>query len=88
MVKDTAVPNIDVGENQTIFTDFYDAMQRLMQLEETGELIFKGKEQSVTLTFLGVSKQSVLSGYFSGGGMPTAVVDETVYNQLAQDLNS
>lgn len=87
VIKDQAVPGIDVGENQTIFTGFYDALQRMMQLEDSGELVFKGKEESFTLNFLGVSKQSVLSGYFSGGGLPTAVVDETVYEKLSQDLN-
>ncbi|SFF64197.1 bacitracin transport system permease protein [Halobacillus alkaliphilus] len=87
VIKDTAVEGIDVGQDQTIFTGFYDALQRMMQLEDSGELVFKGKEESFNLNFLGVSRESVLSGYFSGGGMPTAVVDETVYNQLSQDLN-
>ncbi|WP_223701059.1 ABC transporter permease [Sutcliffiella deserti] len=86
VVSDRQVEGVEVSEHETLFSGFSDAMQALLDLQDAGTLTFQGSTASITQEYLGLSRDSVLSLYFTGG-MPTAIVNENTFNALANDLD-
>lgn len=87
VVSDKEVEGIDVTPNETLFTGSSDAILNFMSLQETGDITLHTSNQKIPLKLIGVNKEAVVSLYFSNGSMPTAIVDDTVYKELAQNLN-
>lgn len=87
VVSDQVVKNIDVEPGETIFTGYNDLLQKFMTLKDSGEIELKGKTEVIPLTYLGLKKDFVVSWYFTGGGSPTAIVDQTVFERLRNNLN-
>ncbi|WP_066069287.1 FtsX-like permease family protein [Neobacillus soli] len=87
VISDKAVKNIDVAEGETIFTGYNDLLQKFMSLKDSGPIGLKGQNETIPLHYLGLKKDSVVSGYFTNGGQPTAIVDETVFELLKKDVN-
>ncbi|WHY86949.1 ABC transporter permease [Neobacillus novalis] len=87
VISDKAVKNIDVSKGETIFTGYSDLLQKFMGLKDSGPIELKGQNEIVPLHYLGLKKNFVISGYFTNGGQPIAVVDETVFEGLKKDVN-
>ncbi|WP_160724342.1 FtsX-like permease family protein [Bacillus sp. USDA818B3_A] len=87
MISEENVENIDVGADETIFTGYNDILQKLMNLKDTGLVELKGQTETISLRYLELRKDFVVSGYFTNGGQPIAIVDESVFKRLKQDIN-
>ncbi|NMO96046.1 FtsX-like permease family protein [Paenibacillus lemnae] len=87
VVSEAALPDVDVDPKETIFTGSSSILSEFMGLKEKGELKFKMAGGDVDLSLTGSRSESVVSFYFTNGGLPTAIVDKTVYEQLKQDIN-
>ncbi|MGZ7441309.1 FtsX-like permease family protein [Paenibacillus sp. TH7-28] len=86
VVSDQTVAGVDVGPGEALFTGSSDAMQQFMAIRSTGELTLKGQTKEVQLKLTGMNKDTVISSYFSYG-VPTVIVDQTVFEQMAKDLD-
>ncbi|MFD1178374.1 FtsX-like permease family protein [Paenibacillus puldeungensis] len=84
VVSEKSVEGVDVSPDETKFTGYSDAVKMLKSLKSTGEVELKGKHESIEQRLIGLSKDPVVSSYFSGG-LLTAIVDEKVFEQLAKD---
>lgn len=87
VVSDKSIPGIELDSEETLLTGYNDMLQKFMTLKDTGEIEFKGKTIRIKQNYLGLNEEFVLPFYFTGGGMPVAIVDDTVYSQLKADLN-
>ena len=87
VISDKAVKNIDVAPGDTIFTGYNDLLQKFMSLKDSGHIELKGQNETVPLQYLGLKKEFPISGYFTNGGQPIAIVDETVFERLKEDIN-
>lgn len=87
VVSDKEVEGTDVSPNETLFAGSNDAILKFMSIQETGDITLHNSKQKIPLKLIGMNKEAVVSNYFSNGSMPTAIVDDTVYNELAQNLN-
>ncbi|MFK9094726.1 FtsX-like permease family protein [Bacillus salipaludis] len=87
VISDNAVKNIDVPKGDTIFTGYNDLLQKFMSLKDSGPIELKGQNETIPLQYLGLKKDFVISGYFTNGGQPIAIVDETVFDRLRKDVN-
>lgn len=87
VVSEKDVKGIDVAPGETIFTGYSDLLQKFMSLKDSGQIELKGQNEVVPLNYLGLEKDFIVSWYFTAGGSPTAIVDDTVFQQLKQDLN-
>ncbi|WP_422657968.1 FtsX-like permease family protein [Paenibacillus sp. EC2-1] len=87
VVSDKEVEGTDVSPNETLFAGSNDAILKFMSIQETGDITLHNSKQKIPLKLIGMSKEAVVSNYFSNGSMPTAIVDDTVYNELSQNLN-
>jgi len=86
IISDDSVDDLDVAENQSLFVNNNSAIESFMTFNK-GEFTVKGKTTSIDLEFLGFEGKNVLPLRLTNGGLPVAVVDDKVYQQLASDLD-
>ncbi|MBO0962719.1 ABC transporter permease [Neobacillus sp. MM2021_6] len=87
VISDQDSKNIDVAKGDTIFTGYNDLLQKFMSLKDSGPIELKGQNERIPLHYLGLKKDSPISSYFTNGGQPIAIVDETVFERLQKDVN-
>lgn len=87
VVSDKDAPFIDLTSEQTIFTGTNDLLEKFMKLKDSGQIQFSGQQVVIPQTYLGSEKQYMVSWYFSSGGQPVAIVDDSVFKRLKQDMN-
>lgn len=87
VVSDRDIKGMEVSPKETIFTGYSDVLQKFMTLKDSGQIELKGKKDAISLKYLGLEKDSIISWYFTAGGTPTAIVDETTFEQLKNDID-
>jgi bacitracin transport system permease protein len=88
VVSDASVEDIDVSPDETLFTGTSNLLERVITIKDSGNIELLGKTESIPQNFLGLEKEFVVSWYFTDGGIPIAVVDETVFERLKNDQDS
>ncbi|QQZ60468.1 ABC transporter permease [Paenibacillus sonchi] len=86
VVSDSSVEGIDLKPGEARLMGYNSALNTLMSLKETGEIGFKSSNGTVKQQLTGISKKAILPYYYSKGA-GVFVVDETVYEELAQGVN-
>ncbi|SFE83675.1 ABC transporter permease [Alteribacillus iranensis] len=87
VISDANISTVDLSPEETIFTGYNDMLQRFMTLSEKGSLTWEGATDSISQTYLGLEGDYVLSYYFTNGGLPTAIVDNKVFERMRADIN-
>ncbi|QGQ48503.1 ABC transporter permease [Metabacillus sediminilitoris] len=87
VISDKAVENIDLSKDESVFTGYDDLLQKFMTLKDSGTIEVKGKNEVIPLIYLGLRKDHLISYDFTSGGLPTAIVDESIFNRLKKDIN-
>ncbi|WP_028392462.1 FtsX-like permease family protein [Bacillus cihuensis] len=88
VISDQDVEDIDVSAKEVIFTGYSDLLQKFMSLKDSGPIALKGQHEDIPQNYIGLKKNSFVSLYFTNGGLPTAIVDKTIFERLKQDLNT
>lgn len=86
VISDINTPSYDMAPEQTLFTGTNDLLSKFMSFKDSGQIELTGQQVITPLTYLGSKKQSIVSWYFTNGGMPVAIVDDSVFQRLKQDL--
>ncbi|MBA2942669.1 ABC transporter permease [Paenibacillus sp. CGMCC 1.16610] len=86
VISDANTPSYDLKPEQTLFTGTNDLLSKFMSFKDSGQIELAGQHNVTPLTYLGSKKQSFVSWYFTNGGMPVAIVDDSVFQRLKQDL--
>lgn len=88
VVSDEDIDDVDVSPNETVFTGYSDIMHKFMSFKESGEIEWNmANGETVSQNYKGLRKEYILSWYFTNGGLPIAIVDDSVFNRLKKDLN-
>ncbi|MGM1048555.1 MAG: FtsX-like permease family protein [Bacillota bacterium] len=87
VVSEKQVEGTDLSAEETLFTGRNDALDRFVGLKETGSIILQGKTSSIEQKLIGTNKEAILSWHFNSGGLPTAIVDDSIYQKLALDVD-
>lgn len=87
VISDASVEGKDVSPGETLFTGYSDAIQQFMAIQTTGEIELISPKQSFKQKLIGLDKEAYVSYYYASGGLPTAIVDQTVFDKLVQDLD-
>ena len=85
VVSDAEIDGIDVLKGDVIFSGYTDLLQKFMALKETGAVKVKSRNETISLNYLGLRKESLLSFNFTSGGLPVAVVDDALFKRLSRD---
>lgn len=86
VISDVNTPSYDMAPEQTLFTGTNDLLNKFMNFKDSGQIELAGQQIVAPLTYLGSKKLSIVSWYFTNGGMPTAIVDDSVFQRLKLDL--
>jgi bacitracin transport system permease protein len=87
VISDQEVAGLDVGPEDTVFTGYNDLLQKFMPLKDTGKIDLKGKTEVIPQDYLGLKDLHLISWYFTNGGQPVAIVDDTIFEQLQKDAD-
>lgn len=87
VISDASVKEKDVSPGEMLLTGYSDAIQQFMAIQSTGEIELISPNQSFKHKLIGLDKESYVSYYFESGGLPMAIVDQTVFDKLASDLD-
>ncbi|ODB57298.1 FtsX-like permease family protein [Paenibacillus polymyxa] len=87
VISDQSVKGTDVSPGQTILTGYNDLLQKFMSLKNSGPLDLKGNKEVIHQQYVGLKKEYVIPYYFTAGGLPTVIVDETIFERLKKDAN-
>lgn len=86
VISDRMVDQLDLKPGEVVFMGYGNVVQQLISIQEKGPIVLHGLKQTLDQQLIGTTKQGVLPVYYTKG-TPVAVVDETVYQQLRQDLD-
>lgn len=84
VVSDKELEGVDVSPQEALFTGSSDVLMNFMSLKSTGDITLQGSKHTIPLKLIGLNKDPIVSWYYSNGA-PSAIVDDTVYQQLVQD---
>ncbi|WP_057762600.1 FtsX-like permease family protein [Cytobacillus praedii] len=88
VVSDTEIEDLDLSSNETLFTGYNDLLDKFMTLKESGDITLLGKSEKIPQKFIGLNKEFIVPYYFTGGGLPVAIVDESIFERMKNDLNT
>ncbi|OXS76568.1 FtsX-like permease family protein [Domibacillus enclensis] len=86
-MSDRDAPGFDVHPEDTVFSGYSDALSRFMPLKESGEIELLGLTEVIPQHYIGLERDFLLPYFFSSGGLPVAVVDDSVFRRLKQDID-
>jgi len=86
VVSDEDVTGMDVAPEDIAFTGYSQVLDQFMTLQDSGGIVLKGNSASISLNYLGLQDDSILTSYYTGG-LPAAVVDSTIYQSLTEDID-
>lgn len=87
VVSEKSVPGMDVSPTETLFTGYSDMLSKFMALEDSGNIEFHSKSETIPLDYIGLRDEFIVSWYFTNGGQPVAIVDDTLFSTLQQDFD-
>ncbi|MFD1851489.1 ABC transporter permease [Oceanobacillus bengalensis] len=86
VVTDEWVDDVDLSENESVFVNSNEVMEQFLSLKNSGEMMLSGKdEDAIELNYIGIEEKKILPTRLAGGGFYVAVVDDDIYQQLAED---
>ena len=87
VISEQAVEGIELSANETLFTTPSDVLQKFISMKDTGPIELKSPHEVIPQQYKSVSIDSPVSGYFTSGGLPVAIVDETIFKRLKKDID-
>ncbi|TDL88491.1 ABC transporter permease [Vibrio vulnificus] len=87
VISDESVKGINLAEDETLFSGYSNMMEKVISLKDSGKIELKGKNEVIPQTYLGLNDDTFLSYYFTSGGLPVAIVDQTIFDRLKKDVD-
>lgn len=87
VISENSLKGIDIAENEVLFTGYSNILEKIMSFKDTGEITVQLNGQSKSLSYLGLENNTYISIRFTAGGLPTAVVDDTLFHLLDENKN-
>ncbi|MGE7647565.1 FtsX-like permease family protein [Peribacillus frigoritolerans] len=87
VISDESVKGINLAEDETLFSGYSNMMENVISLKDSGKIELKGKNEVIPQTYIGLNDDTFLSYYFTSGGLPVAIVDQTIFDRLKKDID-
>ncbi|WP_203364042.1 ABC transporter permease [Bacillus sp. REN10] len=87
VISDKSIKGVDLSADEAMFTGYNDLFKKFMPLKEAGQIGLKGKNNVLTQKYIGLKEDFVASFYFTAGGLPVLIVDDTIFERLKKDLD-
>ncbi|MCK1981632.1 MULTISPECIES: FtsX-like permease family protein [Peribacillus] len=87
VISDESVKEINLTDDETLFSGYSNMMEKVISLKDSGKIELKGKNEVIPQTYMGLNDDTFLSYYFTSGGLPVAIVDQTIFDRLKKDVD-
>lgn len=87
VISEKSTKDTQLSPGETLFTGYNDVNQTFMPLDNSGSIELKSQHAVIPQQLVGLKKDTIVSGFFRNGGLPVAIVDETVFQRLKDDLD-
>ncbi|USK73830.1 FtsX-like permease family protein [Peribacillus frigoritolerans] len=87
IISDESVKGINLAEDETLFSGYSNMMEQVISLKDSGKIELKGKNEVIPQTYMGLKDDTFLHYYFTNGGLPVAIVDQTIFDRLKKDAD-
>ncbi|PHD70954.1 bacitracin ABC transporter permease [Bacillus sp. AFS043905] len=87
VISDESVKGINLAEDETLFSGYSNMMENVISLKDSGKIELNGKNEVIPQTYIGLNDDTFLSYYFTSGGLPVAIVDQTIFDRLKKDID-
>lgn len=87
VISEQAFKDIHLSADETLFTGSSGVLQKFMSMKKTGPIELKGLHDVIPQQYKGIDMNAPVSGFFTSGGLPVAIVDETVFDRLKKDID-
>ncbi|WP_113927305.1 ABC transporter permease [Bacillus sp. P14.5] len=87
VIGERSAEGIELEEDEVVFTGYNDLVQSFLSLKDSGSVTLLGNSVEIPQKYLGIEKEYYVSWYFTAGGVPVAVVDESIFERLKNDLD-
>ncbi|MFJ7753498.1 ABC transporter permease [Peribacillus muralis] len=87
VISEKSVKGINLAEDETLFSGYSSMLEKVMPLKNSGVIEWKGKHEVIPQTYMGLNDKSILPYYFTNGGMPVGIVDDTIFTRLKKDID-
>ncbi|MEC0272577.1 ABC transporter permease [Peribacillus frigoritolerans] len=87
VISDESVKGINLAEDETLFSGYSNMMEKVISLKDSGKIELKGKNEVIPQTYMGLNDDTFLPYYFTNGGLPVAIVDQTIFDRLKKDVD-
>ncbi|MGZ9585839.1 ABC transporter permease [Paenibacillus marinisediminis] len=87
VISDQAMEGIDLSADETLFTSSSGWVKDLMKMKSSGTVELKGLKEVIPLNYKELDRDAPVSYYFTSGGLPVGIVDESVFERIQQDLD-
>jgi bacitracin transport system permease protein len=87
VISEKEIKGVDVGKDETLFTGYSDLLQKVLPLNDSGEVVWKGKTNSITQKYMGMKDEFPISWYYTAGGSPVGIVDDSIFQKLKKDID-
>ncbi|MGE6378763.1 FtsX-like permease family protein [Peribacillus muralis] len=87
VISEKSVKGINLAEDETLFSGYSSTLEKVMPLKNSGVVEWKGKHEVIPQTYMGLNDKSILPYYFTNGGMPVGIVDDTIFTRLKKDID-
>ncbi|MFF2497093.1 FtsX-like permease family protein [Peribacillus sp. NPDC058075] len=87
VISDESVQGINLAKDETLFSGYSNMMEKVISLKDSGKIELKGKNEGIPQTYMGLKDDTFLPYYFTNGGLPVAIVDQTIFDRLKKDVD-
>ncbi|MGE6628874.1 FtsX-like permease family protein [Bacillus sp. NPDC077027] len=86
VISQKSIDGFEVKEDEVILSGYNDLLQKVMPIKNTGEIELLLKKP-IKLKMKEMRKDHLISYNFTSGGMPVAVVNDHIFQQLQKQIN-
>lgn len=87
VISENSLEGIDLSPDEAYFTKVSSAMENLLSMKDKGDIEFKGQHEVIPQAYKKIDMDAPILVYFTSGGLPLAIVDETTFQRLKKDLD-
>ncbi|MNO52948.1 Bacitracin export permease protein BceB [compost metagenome] len=87
VISEKSLEGIDVSPDETYFTKTSSALDKLIAMKDKGPIELKGAHEVIPQAYKKINMDGPILLSFTGGGLPVAIVDETIFERLKNDLD-
>ena len=87
VISENSLEGIDLSPDEAYFTKTSSAMENLISMKDKGDIELKGQHEVIPQFYKRIDIEAPVLFYFTGGGLPLAIVDDTTFERLKKDLD-